>query len=341
MGKATPFSPEEIKVIFTNPKAFLGVLALRNELWCRLLHITGLRESEGLSVRVSQVAKFEPVNAERTNINDVEVLTHLKLPKEVMKKGVERPAIALSPKLRQAIKNWIVYTRSQPLRRAAAGVKKVMGELCKDDFLFRSDAHGQKAKTSQWGVSKGCIKANIEKKRKREETAAAAGALRPTEKKQKTTTDVFAKPETLLQVAKITEEKRKKEAKSKQKRANQQVIDAHKEQASRRSRIDPDSVQTDEDGTVIEAKHNKGMAVNRCAMAKVIKDMCRRVGISPIGKCNHSFRKSLALETYEKTGKDIIRTRNILGQKSIASTQYYLDNSILETDKDRGLITEY
>jgi integrase/recombinase XerD len=65
-----------------------------------------------------------------------------------------------------------------------------------------------------------------------------------------------------------------------------------------------------------------------CAQSiwRIVRQAAVKAGVDPDRVGCHSYRKLFAARIYTDTGKDIEKTRRIMGHRSLSSTQQYLQS---------------
>jgi integrase/recombinase XerD len=80
---------------------------------------------------------------------------------------------------------------------------------------------------------------------------------------------------------------------------------------------------TSDEAPLFQSKAGRRKAISYRKALEVIQEAAERAGVSgPIGM--HSFRKAFAQTFYERSGRDLMKTRDAMGHKSVNSTTYYL-----------------
>jgi integrase len=77
----------------------------------------------------------------------------------------------------------------------------------------------------------------------------------------------------------------------------------------------------------------KLMGWTRETLWRKVKEIANRAGILGHIGC-HSFRKLFCVRTYAASGKDIMKTKEIMGHRQVSSTQSYLESILDDADLD-------
>ena len=84
----------------------------------------------------------------------------------------------------------------------------------------------------------------------------------------------------------------------------------------------------------LSRKHvSKMYGLARESFWRVIKSIAVRAGIPGHVGC-HSFRKTLCLRTWERSGKDILACQAVMGHTQVSSTQIYLQGALSDATID-------
>jgi site-specific recombinase XerD len=75
------------------------------------------------------------------------------------------------------------------------------------------------------------------------------------------------------------------------------------------------------------------MGWTRETLWRKVKEIANRAGILGHIGC-HSFRKLFCVRTYAASGKDIMKTKEIMGHRQVSSTQSYLESILDDADLD-------
>jgi integrase/recombinase XerD len=80
----------------------------------------------------------------------------------------------------------------------------------------------------------------------------------------------------------------------------------------------------------LSRKHGQGLCPQ--SIWRIVRQAAIRAGVDPDRVGCHSFRKLFCVRVYTDTGKDIEKTRRIMGHKSVGSTQQYLQSITDDTE---------
>jgi site-specific recombinase XerD len=84
----------------------------------------------------------------------------------------------------------------------------------------------------------------------------------------------------------------------------------------------------------LSRKHkSKVYGLARESLWRVIKNIAVRAGIQGHVGC-HSFRKTMALRAWEKSGHNILQVQALLGHPQVSSTQVYLQGTFEDAKID-------